>query len=57
MVLLLHFLQTSNNILAAKNSMSGFPVPIDIITHLMGRNPYEDEKDEAEKTTLETLVH
>ena len=53
----LRYLQTLNNISAEKNSTIVFPVPIDIISHLMGRNPHEDEEDEAEKKKLETLVH
>ena len=54
----LRYLQTLNNISAEKNSTIVFPVPIDIISHLMGRKPEEEEViAEPEKKKIETLVH
>jgi hypothetical protein len=35
----LRYLQTLNNISAEKNSTIVFPVPIDILSHFMGRAP------------------
>ncbi|TRY62953.1 hypothetical protein TCAL_11835 [Tigriopus californicus] len=51
----LRYLQTLNNISAEKNSTIVFPVPVDIISHLMGMKG-SDERSRTQ-TPMETLVH
>ena len=48
-----------NNISAEKNSTIVFPVPIDIISHMMGgKQPQVDYRDEYDaRTPIETVVH
>ena len=45
----LRYLQTLNNISAEKNSTIVFPVPVDIISHLMGRKGTDHREEEEEK--------
>lgn len=53
----LRYLQTLNNISAEKNSTIVFPVPVDIISNMMGRHPAKTSNSfEDEKEKLQTLV-
>ena len=60
----LRYLQTLNNISAEKNSTIVFPVPIDIISHMMGgkgQAPPEDydayDAPPPPRNPIETVVH
>lgn len=56
----LRYLQTLNNISAEKNSTIVFPVPIDIISHMMGGKggvPQVDYDQPPRSPPIETVVH
>merc|ERR1719273_285634 len=52
----LRYLQTLNNISGEKNSTIVFPVPIDIISHLMGRNNQPEEDTKMLKSIPQTPI-